>query len=82
MHSTAEDAVLAAVRRSVLAVLPDLDPALVGPGRSLADLGCNSIDRADVVTMAMEDLDVQVPVGELAGLRDVGALLDVLRRHA
>lgn len=80
-HLIADDFVLAAVRRSVLVVLPDLDPALVRLQRSLAELGCNSIDRADVVTMAMEDLDVDVPVNELAGVHDIGTLVELLRRH-
>jgi polyketide biosynthesis acyl carrier protein len=77
----AADPVLAAIRRSVLVVLPDLDPELVVPGRSLTDLGCNSVDRADVVAMTMEDLDVSVPVAEFAEVRDIGTLAEVYRRH-
>jgi polyketide biosynthesis acyl carrier protein len=75
------DPILAAVRRNVLIVLPDLDPALVAPRRSLADLGCNSIDRAEVVTMTMEDLDVSVPVAEFAAVGDIGSLVELLRSH-
>lgn len=76
-----DDPVLAAIRRAVLVVLPDLDPALVAPPRSLTDLGCNSVDRADVVAMTMEDLGVSVPVGEFAQVGDIATLAEVLGRH-
>ena len=75
------DPVLTAIRRSVLEVLPDLDPELVTEDRSLSELGANSIDRADVVTMTMEDLGVSVPVGEFQEVHDIGSLARLLRRH-
>jgi polyketide biosynthesis acyl carrier protein len=73
--------VLAAIRRSVLIVLPDLDARLITEARSLTDLGCNSIDRVDVVTMTMDHLNVSVPVGEFEHVRDIGSLAQVLRKH-
>lgn len=75
------DPVLTAIRRSVVEVLPDLDPELVTEGRSLTELGANSIDRADIVTMTMADLGVSVPVLEFRGVSDIAALAHVLRRH-
>ena len=57
-----DDPVLAAIRRSVVEVLPEVDGQLVTEDRSLTDLGANSIDRVDVVTMTMDDLGVTVPV--------------------
>lgn len=75
------DRVLAAIRRSVLDVLPDVDPALVTVDRSLSDLGANSVDRADVVTSTMESLGVSVPVGEFREAHDIGSLARLLHRH-
>ncbi|WP_433498357.1 phosphopantetheine-binding protein [Sphaerimonospora sp. CA-214678] len=76
------DPILAAIRRNVLELLPDVEPELVTEDRSLTDLGCNSIDRAEVVSMTMEDLGVSVPVREFADVHDIGALAAVLRKHA
>ncbi|GGP51617.1 phosphopantetheine-binding protein [Saccharothrix coeruleofusca] len=76
-----ESAVLEAVRRNVLAVVPDLDPELITPDRSLADLGCNSIDRADVAAMTVDDLGITVPVAEFGGVADIGDLVRLLVRH-
>ncbi|MFE0417507.1 phosphopantetheine-binding protein [Streptomyces tendae] len=70
-----------AVRSSTLEVLPELDPAAVTPDRSLSDLGANSIDRTEITTLAMERLDVSVPVTELQGVRDIAALVRLLRKH-
>ena len=73
--------VLEVIRRNVCVVVPDLDPTLVEPHRSLTDLGCNSIDRADVAAMSMDELGVSVGVAEFADVRDIGTLAAVLRRH-
>jgi len=79
---TSDDAgVFAALKRNLLQVVPDLEPDEVAMNRSLADLGCNSVDRADVVTMTMEDLALSVPVTEFQGIGDIRALVDLLRRH-
>ncbi|TMM37901.1 MAG: phosphopantetheine-binding protein [Actinobacteria bacterium] len=76
-----DDPVLAAIRRSVVEVLPEVDGQLVTEDRSLTDLGANSIDRVDVVTMTMDDLGVTVPVVEFREVHDIGTLARLLRRH-
>lgn len=75
------DAVLIAIRRSVLEVLPDLDPEAVTEEVSLTDLGANSIDRVDVVTMAMDELGISLSVTEFTDVRDIGSLARLLRGH-
>jgi polyketide biosynthesis acyl carrier protein len=77
-----DDRVLAAIRRNVLVVMPELTPGQVQPERSLSELGCNSIDRAEVVSLIMEDLGVDVPVTAFTEVRDIGSLAGLLRRYA
>lgn len=69
------------IRENLLAVVPEVDPVAFAPEADLANLGANSIDRADIVAMTMEDLGVTVPVTEFAEVRDVGTLAALLRRH-
>lgn len=78
---TTEDSVLEVIRRNLLVVLPDLDPAAVTPRRSLAELGCNSVDRADVVAMTMEELNVRIPITEFAEVQDLRSLVGLMCRH-
>jgi polyketide biosynthesis acyl carrier protein len=76
-----EAMILDVLRRTVVSVVPQIDPADVTAGRTLAELGCNSVDRADIVTLAMEELGVTVPVTELGGDRDVRALVELFAAH-
>lgn len=70
------------VKQNVLKVLPDLRPDDVTTEGTLTDLGANSVDRADVVTMSMEDLGLTVPVSEFQEVHDIRSLVDVLARHS
>jgi polyketide biosynthesis acyl carrier protein len=76
------DPILAAIARSVRQVLPEISPDQVQPDRSLADLGCNSVDRAEVVSLVMEDLGVDVPVTAFTAVTDIGKLADLMREYA
>lgn len=78
---TTDDPVIAAIRRSVSEILPGADLSRIAAGVTLTDLGCNSIDRAEVVSTTMEALGVAVPVGEFHEVRDIASLAAVLRRH-
>lgn len=70
------------IKRNVLFVLPEIDPGAISPDCTLSDLGLNSIDRADVVTLTIEQLGIVVPVHEFHRGHDIAALVRVMRRHA
>ncbi|XVV00805.1 phosphopantetheine-binding protein [Actinosynnema sp. CA-248983] len=70
-----------AVKDSLLEVVPDVDPDAVVPGRALVDLGCTSIDRAEVVTLAMERLGIVVPISEFQDVNDIDAIVALLGKH-
>jgi polyketide biosynthesis acyl carrier protein len=70
------------VKANALKVLPDLVAADVTIDKDLSDLGANSVDRVEVVIYSLEELGLKVPPSELHGLRNIGALVDLLHRHA
>jgi polyketide biosynthesis acyl carrier protein len=72
--------IFATVKQIVLDVLPDVAPEAVTLSASLRELGGNSIDRAEVATRAMEQLDIVLPFTELARVGDLGGLVDLLHR--
>lgn len=76
------DSVFAAIKRNVLTVVPELHPGDIVPERTLAELGCDSIDRADIVSMTMTDLAVTVPVHEFRQGQPIGSLVEMLCRHS
>ncbi len=76
-----EAEILEIVRRHLAEVVPDLDPDAVRMDQDLVNLGCSSIDRAEVATMAMSALGIVVPIMEFRHVGNIGTLVGVLRRH-
>ena len=62
-------------------VLPDLGPCELIESDSLADLGANSVDRAEIVMLVQESLSLSVPRIELLGPKNIGELAELFRRH-
>jgi acyl carrier protein len=44
----------------------------------LKDLGANSVDRVEIVTLCLDALAINLPLLELAGVSDIGGLIDAL----
>ncbi len=66
------------VKEHVLRVLPDLPSGSVTLDARLKDLGANSLDRIEVATCAMEELEIDVPRTRLAGVDSLQSLVDAL----
>ncbi|MER7274107.1 phosphopantetheine-binding protein [Dactylosporangium sp. CA-052675] len=77
-----DDQIFQLVRKNLCLVLPEVDPGSVRPDVAMADLGCNSLDRTEVVAMTMEDLDVDVPAMAFRDVGDIAGLVAVLRQYA
>ena len=73
--------VFEAIRASALEVVPELDPVAFTGDATLAELGCNSIDRADIVTLAMERLGVTVPISRLHQGQRIAELVALFGGH-
>ncbi|MCG8915253.1 acyl carrier protein [Actinokineospora sp. PR83] len=74
--------VLEAVVASIHEVLPDLAGRQIEPTDRLVDLGANSVDRAEITMLAMEALSIEVERTRLAGVKDIGGLVDTLHANA
>ncbi len=70
--------VFAVVRDTIVAVRPDVDPAQIREDRSMTELGCDSLDRMDVVAEAMDQIGMELATERFAGVTDIGDLIDVL----
>ena len=70
--------IYAVVREQLLTVIPDLDPERIGLQMGLGDLGANSVDRADIVMLTLEALQLNVPLHQLASVKNIGELVDAL----
>ena len=59
-------------------VLPELAGHRFVDADRLQDLGANSVDRVEILTMALDSLSLKIPRVELFGPRNIGELADLL----
>ncbi len=69
------------VKKVILEILPFLSPDDVSVGRSLKDLGANSIDRMEVATQSMEELGLKIPMVEFGKVKNIEGLVALLHSH-
>lgn len=74
----AKEKVYEVVRNVIMEVLPDLKPEMISVEKNLKELGANSIDRMEVVTLSMEALDLKLPLMSFAAVNNIEGLVNVL----
>lgn len=65
------------IARSTRDIVPGLDEHQFIASDRLADLGANSIDRAEIAMLVQETLGLSVPRVELFGPKNIGELADL-----
>jgi polyketide biosynthesis acyl carrier protein len=61
-------------------ILPGLEAHEFAESDRLADLGANSVDRAEIAMMVQESLSLVVPRVELFGPKNIGELAELFLR--
>jgi polyketide biosynthesis acyl carrier protein len=74
----AKEKVYEIVKGVIMEVIPDLKPEMISIDKSLKELGANSIDRMEVVTLSMEALELKLPLMSFAAVSNIQGLVDVL----
>jgi polyketide biosynthesis acyl carrier protein len=77
MKMPSQDILKVIVRHS-LEVLPELESHEFRSGDQLRDLGANSLDRAEIITLVLESLRLNIPRVEAFGATTIGELADLL----
>lgn len=58
-------------------ILPDTQQHIFRDTDRLADLGANSVDRAEIAMLVQESLGLSIPRIELFGPKNIGELADL-----
>ncbi len=66
------------VIRIIRKALPNLEKHDFQVGDRLVDLGADSVDRAEIISMLLEELSLNIPRMELSGVKNIGELTEVL----
>lgn len=77
-----KEQIFAVVKKHLMQTVDGLDEASIGLDRSMKDLGANSLDIVEIVSVSMRELKVKVPRSELSKLTNIGGLVDLLHTVA
>ena len=77
-----KDEVFEIIKKNVLEVLDDVAENMITGDKRLRDLGADSIDRAEVITLTMEDLNIKIDLNEMRGIKNIQGLVDLFYRVA
>ena len=70
--------IFAVVKKHMVQTVDGLNDSDISLEKSMKDMGANSLDIVEVVSLSMRELKVKVPRSELAKLTDIGGLVDLL----
>lgn len=65
------------IKKYTCEIAPELEEVPISQTDSLKNLGIDSVNRAEVLMMVMEDLSLNIPRIELAGAKNIGELADL-----
>ena len=63
-------------------IIPALEGHAFQPTDSLRALGANSVDRADILMMTLETLELDIPLIEMARAENIGELAGIIHAKA
>ena len=72
------DRILNLIVEQIRIVVPELSDVPMGASASMATLGLDSVSRQEVLLMSMEQLDLNLPLVQLFGPKNLGELAELL----
>jgi polyketide biosynthesis acyl carrier protein len=70
-----KDKIFEIIKNNILEIMDELPNEAIKNEISLKELGANSIDRVEIITMSMEDLRLKIPLVDFAGIKNIGGLV-------
>ena len=71
------EVILKIIKKYTREVAPELEEVPLERTDSLKNLGIDSVNRAEIIMMVMEELSLNIPRVELAGAQNLGELADL-----
>ena len=70
-----------AVKKSINEVLPDLATFDLSQKNSLRNLGANSVERAEIITLTLAQLKLKIPMVDFAQAKSIEELIEIFYGH-
>ena len=71
-----KEEIFAILKNNIMDVLDELDENEIVIDKCLKELGANSIDRVEIVSLTSEDLNVRIPAEELGDVKNIEDLVN------
>lgn len=59
-------------------IVPEISTDNLSFNDSLKEIGANSIDRAEIIIMLMEDSNVKLPMVSFGQAKNIGEIIDII----
>lgn len=69
------------IKESLVEIMPELEGQDISADETLVDLGANSLDRGELITLTLERLNLDISRIEFAGARTINELADLIVAH-
>ena len=76
-HNLTQEQIFEAIKKNIVAILPDLAGRDIKRENNLTELGANSLDRTEIAIMSMEDLNLKIPVVEFGEVHNLDDLVNL-----
>ncbi|MEM0939180.1 MAG: acyl carrier protein [Bacteroidota bacterium] len=73
-----KDTLLDLLKTHLTEIIPELEGKSILVDEPLRDLGANSVDRGELITLTLEQLELDIARVELVGAQTLDELADVL----
>ena len=77
-----KNAIIDLIKRNLIEIIPELEDEEIDIDETLVDLGANSIDRGELITLTLEELELEVSRIEFASARTISGLADLMHKHS
>ena len=72
-----KDTIFSLIKKHIIDILPSLSDNDIQATGKMADLGLNSIDRAEVLVAVMEELKIKIPLISLGKMKNINDVVEV-----
>ncbi|WP_166923276.1 phosphopantetheine-binding protein [Flavobacterium poyangense] len=66
------------IRENLIDIIPELEGTTISNDETLLNIGANSIDRAELIALTLEQLEKEIPRIELAGAQTINELAELI----
>ncbi len=66
------------IKKTINEIDPDIATDCLRMEQSLSEIGINSIDRADIIIILLEELNIKMPLVEFGRLKNIESIVELL----